>query len=70
LDKVKNSINTEVRFVGHKISALQTKSDFIPSEMKKSLSNMQQNIINRIEDKEPFKIIVNDGATGIINEFR
>jgi hypothetical protein len=70
LNKIKNSIITEVRFVENKITALQTKTELTPGEMKKSLKDMQLSIINKIEDVEPFKIIASDAATGIINEFR
>jgi hypothetical protein len=41
----------------------------IPNELKKSFNNLQQNIITRLEDRGPFKIIIEESATGMINEF-
>jgi predicted helicase len=70
LNKLKNSIITEVKFAENKLSALQTETRSISGELKKFLNSIQRNIITKIEDNEPLKLIINESATGIIVEFK
>jgi hypothetical protein len=68
LNKVKNNIVTEVKYVENKLSALQSETSSLSGELKKSFSNAQRNIISKIEDNEPLKMVVNESAAKIIKK--
>jgi hypothetical protein len=67
LNKFKNSIITEVKFVENKVSALHSETILSSEGLKKSFNNMQHNIIAKVK---PFGIIIKESAKEIIDEFK
>jgi hypothetical protein len=59
-----------MKFIENRITNRQTSTDLISSELKKSLNGFQHNIITKLEDKEPFKIVIEENANEIINKFK
>jgi hypothetical protein len=67
LNKMKNSIITEFRFMDNKI---QRNLENGQNKTEKFFNSLQQNINIKVEDREPFKIIIKESASEIINEFK
>jgi hypothetical protein len=69
LDKVKNSIIAEIKYIGNKLLSFNSEVRLIPEEVRKSFNTMQRNIYTKLDNFEPLKTLIEDSMNNMMNRF-